>query len=275
MAEAAEAAVTIIAQVVRIATDEDAALPRVMATLLSPDFALCEHAASTPLALSDTKNVASRRRRKRLFATMVPDSGRHAPHMSNIVGIVQPIRLTDMGSMGGCPSSLFHAYTNDELIQGAQVAEEVGGSEEIDDAVDTLLNESPCIPLALASHFRTDIMSTGNVGAFRSKLSAAVRDGVQWDGQQYAALKDWTPQAMKSTWKVKPEQDKWEQMVLEMKQVHVYLRLLDAGQLEWDGHGDVEQASFTQVKKAVHRYAVRKLKHGRGRLDYDALIASM
>ena len=147
-------------------------------------------------------------------------------------------------------------------------------ADEVREAVNQVLSEPPRIPPELTKGFRAEVIGSGNVASFRPRLLAAMKEPFEWKGQTYAPLKEWTLGECKKAWcgAGKAACDRWEQAVMEMKQVHVFLSMHGAGEVEWDGDGEIELASYTKVRQSMKAYAKRCADQG-GRLDYESLCA--
>ena len=160
-----------------------------------------------------------------------------------------------------------------EVDNGAELEAEIQ-HDTVQEAVDQVLAEPPRIAHELTKVFRNDVMGAGNVSSFWPRLRAAVKEPFAWQGQTYAPLMEWTQSACKEVWKDKDkaERERWEQAVMEMKQVHVFLSMHAAGEVEWDvgANGCIESASFTKVRSAMKAFAKQCALSG-GRLDYESL----
>ena len=162
----------------------------------------------------------------------------------------------------------------------AQVEAEAEIGDDAQDGIDQLLgaiedddvDDEISVPPSLSPTFRATIMGTGSLAVFRVKLYAAIEERVTWDDIDYAPLREWPVQGSRVHWKQSgasdPEVDRWDQAVLEMRQVYCLLRKHERGDAVWDVNGvpaDVEsaRASFTTVRKAAKRWAADEAKAGR------------
>ena len=122
------------------------------------------------------------------------------------------------------------------------------------------------MPAQLTSKFRTDVMSAGNLEMFRPLLFDAVERNVMWNAVSYAPLCEWSPDACKRAWASaeSAERDRWEQAIMEMRQVYCILKRADAGEADvWgdDGAPDAH-ASYTVVRTKAKAYAKHCIRSG-------------
>ena len=149
---------------------------------------------------------------------------------------------------------LDEAAAQAEVAQLSEQAQHALREEPVaDDA-----GEAPPVtmPALLSSSFRTDVMGTGCLQAFQPTLFDAVDRGVVWKGESYAPLCEWSPDACKRAWGGAAERDRWEQAVMEMRQVYCILRRADSGQHVWGDEGPPDaRASYTAVRAKAKAYA--------------------
>jgi hypothetical protein len=137
-----------------------------------------------------------------------------------------------------------------------------------DDAASPGVESSISIPAKLSSSFRTDVMGNGKVSAFWPPLQAAMEQDFQWNEETYSALCKWSPEECKIRWQTQPnERDRWEQALMEMRQVYIILKRIDCGQgeLVWGADESMKDElscpvrrgslSFTSMRQHAKKYA--------------------
>ena len=92
------------------------------------------------------------------------------------------------------------------------------------------------IPAALSASFRADVVGLGCMHSFAPRLKAAIEEGVEWRGQLYLPIAEWSPEACKRAWAAASEKERarWRVMICDMRLVYCGIREFERGNLMYD-----------------------------------------